>query len=297
MRVSIIAADSMGVRSLCTLVESAAGTRILIDPGASLAPRRYGLPPHPVEEARLEEVLGEIRSLMRDVHAVAITHYHYDHYLYRRGEEEYYRGLRVFAKHPREHINQSQRLRAHRLLEKQGVAGIARVEYADGRSFEVEDVRLVFSPPVPHGRPGTPLGYVVMVLVEADGVRLVYASDTQGPGSREALEWIVSASPDIVIISGPPLYMEGGRVPEEEIREELGNLEELASRLPRGSILVVDHHSLRDLGYREKLEPVYRAAAARGVRVVTAAELMGRPVEQLEARRRELWRREGGARR
>ena len=282
----------MGVRSLCVAVETAAGTLVVIDPGASLAPRRYGLPPHPVEQARLEEVLNEIRRLVREAHAAVITHYHYDHYLYRSGEEEYYRGVRLYVKHPRSSINRSQALRAHRLLERQGVASLARVEYADGRSFELEDVRLVFSPPVPHGRPGTPLGYVVMVLVEADGVRLVYGSDTQGPGSREALRWIIEAKPDIVIISGPPTYMEGGRVPREEVEASLRNLVELVQSLPRGSTLVVDHHALRDIGYREKLRDAYGAAAARGVRLVTAAEFMGRPIEQLEAMRRDLWRKE-----
>ncbi|AEM37967.1 hypothetical protein Pyrfu_0095 [Pyrolobus fumarii 1A] len=289
MRISIIAADSMGVRSLATLVESAAGTRVFIDPGASFAPRRYGLPPHPCEEARLEEALSRIRSVLRDVHAAVITHYHYDHYLYRSGEEEYYRGLLLLVKHPESSINVSQRLRAHRFLRKQGVAELARVAYADGGSFEVEDVRLVFSPPVPHGRPGTPLGYVVMVLVEADGVRLVFASDVQGPGSREALEWIISTRPDVVIMSGPPTYMEGVKVPEEEVRASTSLLLELVSRLPRGSTLVLDHHTLRDASFREKLGEVYSLAGTRGVRVVTAAEFMGVPLEPLEALRRRLW--------
>ena len=44
MNVVPLAADSLGVRSMATYVECGA-TRILIDPGATLAPNRYGLPP------------------------------------------------------------------------------------------------------------------------------------------------------------------------------------------------------------------------------------------------------------
>ncbi len=290
LRVSILGAETLGVRSLATLVESAAGTRVFIDPGASLAPRRYGLPPHPCETSRLEGVLSRVRLVIRDVHVVVITHYHYDHYLYRSGEEEYYKGLRLLVKHPESWINASQRCRARRLLVRQGVADVARVEYADGRVFEVEDVVLRFSPPVPHGKPGTPLGYVVMVSVEADGVRLVFASDVQGPGSREALEWILAQKPDIVIMSGPPLYMEGVRVDKGELEESMHNLEMLVRVLPRGSTLVVDHHTARDPRFREKLSSITSAAGERGVKLTTAAGFMGVREELLEAYRRELWR-------
>ena len=51
MRVMPLAADSLGVRSMATYVE--AGTlRLLIDPGATLAPRRYGLDRRPRRRRR-----------------------------------------------------------------------------------------------------------------------------------------------------------------------------------------------------------------------------------------------------
>ena len=50
MRLDILAAESLGVRGLCCLVE--AGDRaIVIDPGVALGDWRYGLPPHPVQVA------------------------------------------------------------------------------------------------------------------------------------------------------------------------------------------------------------------------------------------------------
>jgi len=44
MKVIPLAAESLGVRSMATYVE-VGRTGILIDPGATLAPARFGLPP------------------------------------------------------------------------------------------------------------------------------------------------------------------------------------------------------------------------------------------------------------
>ena len=44
MKVVPLAAESLGVRSMATYVE-AAGVGLLLDPGASLAASRFGLPP------------------------------------------------------------------------------------------------------------------------------------------------------------------------------------------------------------------------------------------------------------
>ena len=50
MDVRILAAESMGVRSLATAVTTRRH-RYLIDPGVSVPPRRSKLPPHPIELA------------------------------------------------------------------------------------------------------------------------------------------------------------------------------------------------------------------------------------------------------
>src|SRR3990170_2781622 len=44
MKIVPLAAESLGVRSVATYVECGA-TRLVIDPGASLAPSRFNLPP------------------------------------------------------------------------------------------------------------------------------------------------------------------------------------------------------------------------------------------------------------
>ncbi len=217
-----------------------------------------------------------------------VTHYHYDHYIRGRENASLYSGKLLLVKHPTAAINVSQRLRAHRWLRLDGVEAVARVEYADGRRFEVDNVSLEFSPPVPHGAEGTPLGYVVMVMVECCGERFIHASDVQGPVSRATLRWIIERRPDIVFISGPPTYFAGFKVPREEVEKGLEGLRELARSV--GGTVIADHHFARDLRYLDYLKEVEESA--RGARVVSAAEFMGARYEPLEALRKRLWREE-----
>lgn len=51
--------------------------------------------------------------------------------------------------------------------------------------------------------------------------------------------------------------------------------------------LVVDHHFLRDINWREKLGPAF--AIAKNTKIMTAAEFAGMENDLLEARRRELY--------
>ena len=51
MRIVPLAADSLGARSMATFVETR-DVSVLVDPSVRLAPVRYDLPPHPLEEDR-----------------------------------------------------------------------------------------------------------------------------------------------------------------------------------------------------------------------------------------------------
>ena len=292
MLARVVAADSMGVRSIATFVE-ACGYSIGIDLGASIAPRRYSLPPHEVELRRLEEALDSSRRLVSESDIIVITHYHYDHYL--RDEPDLYAGKVILAKDISREINFSQRMRGYRFLVKSGLRERARVEYADGRSFSFGRLRIELSSPVWHGEPGTKLGKVLMVRVLCEDEALVFASDVQGPIDPAVLgilrEWS-TPRPKMLIMDGPPSYFAGYKVSVEAVERGFSNMLDLI-RSVRPETLVVDHHLLRDLKYREKIEAHVEAARDSGVRLLTAAELMGRPVEPLEALRKELWRGQG----
>lgn len=289
LRVRIIGADSFGSRSMATIVE-AGGVKIFIDPGVSYAPRRYGLPPHPLELRRLDEIRERIVDELRDADYVIITHYHYDHYLREPEYADLFRGKVLVVKHPLQDINLSQKMRAHRFLKKNRVADLAKqVIYADARTLLVDDeVQIRVSPPVPHGAPGSKLGYVVMAAVSCCGETFLHASDVQGPMCEKTINWILALRPDVVYISGPPTYFAGYKVPREDVEKGLNGLAVLASRL-QGTI-IADHHFARDLAYPDYLRSVNEAGVAR---VVSAAEYMGVSYEPLEALRKQLWRGQG----
>ncbi len=294
MRIKIIAADSMGVRSLATVVETSEGV-IGIDLGASLAPRRYGLPPHDVELKRLEEALEEARKRLGEAEVVVITHYHYDHYM--RHEPELYSGKILLAKNPSRDINRSQAIRAYVFFKKLGVLEKAKeVVWADGSVYRFGRVVVEVSPPVWHGAPGSRVGRVLMVrIIDEDGV-VVFTSDVQGPADPAAVEILRSWStprPNVLIVGGPPTYFAGYKVPVKAVEAGLEGLATII-RDVRPRVLVVDHHLLRDIKYLEKIQSHIALAEDLGVRLVTAAEYEGRPVEQLEAKRRELWRKNSG---
>ncbi len=293
---SILAADSMGVRSLATLVD-ACGVLVGLDLGASIAPRRYGLPPHREELSALSRAREFVVEAAREADALVITHYHYDHYM--RDEPGIYRGKRLFVKNPSGDVNRSQRWRARMFLEDMGVARLAEVHYADGGSFDLGGPRIDFSRAVWHGEPGTPVGKVIMARISCGGESMIFASDVQGPADPDALgaieAWSGSNSGTRLLeLSGPPTYFAGLKVPEDAVDAGLAGLMDIV-KSGSAEVVVVDHHLLRDLNYRDAIAVHADEARVRGIRLVTAAELMGYEVEQLEAMRRELWSRDRGA--
>jgi len=165
MRVKPLAFESLGVRSMSTLVE-VDDLSIIIDPSVSLAPNRFGFPPHPVEIEAREALWERIKEHVNQSDVLVVTHYHFDHF--NKDEPEIYRGKKVLLKHPKRMINQGQKNRAANflsLLKEEDVD----IEYADSRSFTFGDAEVQFSAPVPHGSTSQ-RGYVIEVCVKAGGV-------------------------------------------------------------------------------------------------------------------------------
>ena len=282
MEVTPLAFDSMGTRSMATLVRTKDLT-VLLDPGVALAPRRYGLPPHPLELLRMDEHHDAIVEAAQEADVLVVTHYHYDHHM--PDEPEIFEGKVALIKHPTENINRSQRGRAAYFLEN--LKGYPRrLEAADGREFRFGQTTLRFSRAVYHGT-NPRLGYVIEVCVECAGEKLVFTSDVEGPALEDQVEFILAEQPELVILDGPMTYMLGYRYSVKSLQ---ASVENMIRMLEVGvQTLVVDHHFLRDLAYRERIGPVYEAARDHGARVLTAAELAGKPIEMLEAHRKELY--------
>ncbi|MEM2459412.1 MAG: hypothetical protein QXG66_04180, partial [Candidatus Bathyarchaeia archaeon] len=74
LRVVPLAAESLGVRSMCTFVETP-NLKILLDAGVSLCPDRFGLPPHPLEYRAIIEARRRISEIAGKADVVTVSHY------------------------------------------------------------------------------------------------------------------------------------------------------------------------------------------------------------------------------
>jgi len=283
LNVKPLAFDSFGVRSMATFVETE-DVAVLIDPGVSLAPSRYHLPPHPREQQRLKELWTLIKEYAARSDIMIVTHYHYDHH--NPNEPEIYRDKIVYLKHPSERINRSQAERASYFMDK--LKGIPKsINIADGGEFKHGSTNITFSKPVYHGT-NPRLGYVVEVSIASGGDKMVFTSDVEGPAVDAQVEFIIQEEPELLILDGPMTYMLGFRYSKQSLALSVANM----CRLIKGGSLkklIVDHHFMRDLKYRERIAEVYECASESDTEVITAAEYIGREIEMLEAMRKELY--------
>src|SRR5256886_11304697 len=105
MKITPLAADSLGARSMAPLVETPDVTG-LIDPSVRLGPYRYDLRPHPTEQARQKELWQGIRAAANDSNVLTVSHYHYDHH--DPDAPSIFRGKLAFLKDGKFHINRNQ---------------------------------------------------------------------------------------------------------------------------------------------------------------------------------------------
>jgi len=296
IKVVPLAAESMGVRSMCTYVETR-DVRILLDAGVSLCPNRYGLPPHPLEYKAVIESRRRIAEAAEKAHLVTVSHYHFDHHTpsyedwlcnWTEKDEtarQIYQDKVVLMKNPKERINFSQRRRAW-VFQKTGGKYAKKLEIADGKTFNFGETEIRFSEPVPHGPDDSALGWILMVTVEYDDEKFMFAPDVQGPMSNQTLSIIAKERPQLLMIGGPPLYLAGFRVNGKLTQAGLENLGKIVEFVP---CTILEHHILRDEQWREKTEVVFKKTEKAGNIVLTAAEFLGRENIFLEARRKALY--------
>ncbi len=277
MNVVPLAADSLGVRSMATYVECGQ-TRILIDPGAALAPNRFGLSPADEEWEALKRANDRISAYATRAGIIFLSHYHEDHF---RHDPGLYEGRTVWAKDARRMINPRQAQRAGELWKS--IGGACRLDSAGGGVMETADARLCASPPLAHGVEGTGLGYVVALTVTdlREGKRFVHASDVQGPLSAVAAAYLIRERPDLLYLSGPPGYLEsqlGAAMIDQGVDQLLRVVDQTGCRV------ILDHHAVRAESYPERFRRLWETG-----RVVTAAGFLGIDDTPLESRRRALW--------
>ncbi len=296
VKVTPLAAESLGVRSMCTLVETP-DVGVLLDAGVSLAPYRFGLLPHPLEFGAISRLRTRIAQAASLASVATISHYHFDHHTpsyedwlvnwTRNGEtaRQIYEGKVVLLKNPKENINASQRQRGW-MFQRTGGKFAKSLSVADGRVFSFGGTVVRFSEAVAHGSEDSGLGWVLMASVECGGEKFLFAPDVQGPMSSRATQIILGEKPDLLMVGGPPFYLGGFKVDEGQLSRGVENLRRLVGLVP---VTILEHHALRDESWRARSEPVFAAAAEAGHSLVTAAEFRGEENVFLEARRRQLY--------
>ena len=272
MRVVPIAEESLGVRSMALFVDLG-DTRVVLDPGVSIAPVRYGLPPHPLEIRALSEARRRLQKYVAEAEVLIISHYHRDHftpnyqsfYMWTDADTwvETYGGKIVLTKSTSS-TNWSQRRRGYSLL--RDVHRVAKqVVEADNYELRIGKSAINIIGPFVHG--DERLGKVVGAVLSDGDTTLVYLPDQAIEDHSLSVERIPEA--DIYIVGGPALYL--GKPPK--------SLAKLSQLCRRGTV-VLAHHSLRGGDPRGLLG---------SCRVLTYAEMLGAEPRLLEYMRKELY--------
>lgn len=282
MQVTPLAFDSFGARSMCTFVETD-DINLIIDPSVALGPKRYKLPPHPMELNNEGELWEKIKEHTARSEVAVFTHYHYDHY--NPSEPELFDSKKVLAKHTTQKINKSQMNRGKYFLKQ--LENAESVEFADGESYQFGGTKIVVSQPVFHGT-SEKLGYVIELLIDDGDQRFLYSSDVEGPSIPAQIDFMIESNPHIVVIDGPMTYMLGFRYSHKSLQESLNNLKKLMEKTDVKN-LILDHHLTRDFNWRNKVRDVIAKGEEIGIKVQSAAEFASIEENLLEARRKELY--------
>ena len=169
--------------------------------------------------------------------------------------------------------NQSKKWRENSWVKEFKVGGV-EVRFVDGQSFTEGRTKVRFTKPLFHGIEFARLGWIVGLVVEYEGHKLLYTSDLQGPQIEDYAQWIIEESPELLIVDGPTTYLLGYMLNLINLRRAIDNM----CRIIRESsikLIIYDHHNLREARYRERLKDVYRTAKSQGKSLLTAAEWFG----------------------
>jgi predicted metallo-beta-lactamase superfamily hydrolase len=284
IRVTTIAADSMGCRSMATHV-TADSCEILIDPGVGLGSSRYSLSPHPLEMWCAKKLRKRITLFAQSADIVIITHYHSNHFS--TSDLDLYRDKIVLLKNPNRDILPDQRRVAFGLIKR--IHGVARdVSFVDGRRMIFGNMQITFSDPIHHGD-GKDTGFVLQAGFVEDDSSFLFSSDIFGGHEQASLDFILKQDPDLLYLDGPATYLHEGPEKNQTLQTRLKRIQHIIEKT-KVVRLILDHHLLRDINWKQKIEPLYPFARQHGVQIQTAAEYRGEENNILEARRKQLYR-------
>jgi len=278
MKIEIVGTESLGVRGLCCFVKTE-NQKILIDPGIALGYMRYKLLPHPFQVAVDEKIQKKIIEAWAEATDIVISHFHGDHIPLVNANPYQLNIEKIAGLNPKakiwaklSHLSPTEKKRAESLsfiLNKNLIP-------AEEKKQEV----FHFSKAVPHGRTENNLETVMMTKIEEDCV-FVHASDIQLL-NNESVSQIVSWKPDIVLASGPPLYL--SQLSKDQIRKAWHNALRISESV---DTLIIDHHLLRD---DTGIQWLRELSSKSNKIILCGADFMNKPRMLLEARRKDLYK-------
>ena len=127
-----------------------------------------------------------------------------------------------------------------------------------------------------HGEEYARTGWVTPILIEKENTRILYTSDLMGPIVEDYTYKIVDLKPDIIIADGPATYLYPYMLGKINLQRAINNMIHIVENLDNIKLIIYDHHLLRERKWRERVSEVFKASEKRGVRILTAAEYMGR---------------------
>ncbi len=248
------------------------------DSGIALGYKRSKLLPHPFQVAVDEKIQKKIIRRWSEATDIVISHFHGDHVPLTDANPYQLNIDKVDGLNPEVKIwaksyslSKTEDRRAISIsftLNKDMIA-------AEGKESGV----MSFSMPVPHGEVNDNLNTVMMTRIEEDYV-FVHASDIQLLND-ESISKILSWHPDIVLTSGPPIYL--SRLSEEQIESAWDRAIKLSQKV---DILILDHHLLRNNRGLNWLDELANKTKAN---IICAADFMKKPRLLLEAQRKSLY--------
>jgi predicted metallo-beta-lactamase superfamily hydrolase len=277
MKIEILGTESLGVRGLCCFVTTK-NQKILIDPGIALGFMRYKLLPHPLQVAVDEKIQKQIIKAWTDATDIVISHFHGDHIPLVNANPYQLNIEKIAGLNPKakiwaklSHLSPTEKKRAESLsliLNKNLIP-------AEEKKQEV----FHFSKAVPHGMTENNLETVMMTKIEED-YTFVHASDIQLL-NNESVSQIVSWKPNIVLASGPPLYL--SVLSKDQIRNAWQNALRISESV---DTLIIDHHLLRD---DTGIQWLRELSSKSNKIILCGADFMNKPRMLLEAQRKDLY--------
>jgi predicted metallo-beta-lactamase superfamily hydrolase len=260
------------------------GMKVLIDPGTALGPKRFRLPPHPVEQETAQKVQKLLYDELADATHVVITHFHGDHHPMVEADTSQLdaREVLTFLKRTEILVKSNQgvsRRQKHRRRLLEQLLGKSLTDADNGQFAAIS-----FSEPVPHGEPGNKAGTVIMAKLTAKNTTFVHGSDIQLLNDK-AVEIICNWKPDIAFIAGPPLYILENQKNSNDLLESINlHLARLTSACGK---VILDHHIMRSRDGEAWLD---RMAETHGKEnICYAADFSQLPRNLLEANRPMAW--------